>query len=153
MSARRTIAVSAFLLAFVAAGCGSVIGTRAPSTPEASPPVLAGFESTQRSEGGEVTVQATWAGTAAGAVFHIKLDTHSVDLDGLDMADAVLTNDRGEHLAATPWQAPRGGHHREGALTFSGDAATFFDGTRWIELTFTGVGSVPERVLRWELPA
>ena len=153
MSVPRTLAVSAFLFALIAAGCGSAVGLRASSSPVASPPVQAGFESTRRSEGGEVTIQATWAGTAAGAVFDIKLDTHSVDLDGLDLADAVLTNDRGEHLAATPWEAPRGGHHREGALSFSGDAATFFADTRWIELTVNGVGSVPERVLRWELPA
>ena len=47
--------------------------------------------------------------------------------------------------------ATKGGHHREGTLTFSGDASRFFAGAQWIELVLTGVGDVPERTLRWEI--
>jgi len=92
---------------------------------------------------------ASWSGPAAGATFDLKLDTHSVDLDALDLANAVLRNDRGETLAAQPWDAPKGGHHREGTLTFKGDASTFLAGARWIELTLAGIGDIPERTLRW----
>ena len=56
-------------------------------------------------------------------------------------------------LPAQPWAAPKGGHHREGALTFEGAAAPFFAGAKWIELVLPGVGDLPERTLRWELGA
>jgi hypothetical protein len=44
-----------------------------------------------------------------------------------------------------------GGHHRDGALTFDGDAAPFFAGSTWIELVLSGIGDIPERTLRWEI--
>lgn len=152
MSHART-QVGAALLALLVAGCGSAGTSVAPSPFEASPSAATGFEPIQRSEGGEVTVEVSWDGPAAGAAFDVMLDTHSVDLDGLDLSDAELTNDRGERLLAAPWDAPKGGHHREGRLSFVGDAATFLAGARWIELTIDGVGAMPERVLRWEAPA
>ena len=96
---------------------------------------------------------ATWPGPGAGAAFDITLDTHSVDLDALDLADAVLRNDRGETLTAIPWDAPNGGHHREGSLAFEGDVARFLGGADWIELVLTGIGDLPERTLRWEVGA
>lgn len=155
MSSPKRTAVAALLMSVVAIGCASAVGT-----PQVSPPAAAGEtsiatpagSSTQRNEGGGVTVDATWMRPAAGAVFDIKLDTHSVDLDALDLADTVLRNERGETLTARPWDAPRGGHHREGVLTFEGDAAGFFADARWIELVITGVGGLPERVLRWDVP-
>ena len=100
-----------------------------------------------------MTVVVDWAGAAAGAVFDVKLDTHSVDLDALDLSDAILRNDRGEALSAEPWAAPKGGHHREGALTFSGDSAPFFKGAKWVELVLSGVGDLAQRTLRWEVTA
>ena len=106
---------------------------------------------TRTSEGGQVTVVATWRGPAAGAVIDMALDTHTIDLDALDLANATLRNDRDETLAALPWAAPKGGHHREGALTFDGNAAEFLAGARWVELVLVGVGDLPERTLRWEL--
>lgn len=136
--------------AVLAAGCSSSSpgGSGAPAASGSAGP-SAGL--TQTSDGGQVTVVATWAGPAAGAVFDLALDTHSIDLDTLDLADAILRNDRGETLAAQPWTAPKGGHHREGTLAFDGDAASFLTGSRWIELVITGVGDLPERTLRWEL--
>lgn len=153
MSHRMILTVVAFLLVLVAAGCtGSAIsqGPADSATPSAA---QLGFDPTQRNESGEVTVEVTWTGPAAGAVFDVQLDTHSVDLDVLDLSDAVLMNDRGEKLAAIPWEAPKSGHHREGRLTFSGDAAAFLADSSRIELTIKGVGGVPERILRWEIPA
>lgn len=98
-----------------------------------------------------MTAVVDWAGPGAGAVFDVTLDTHSVDLDALDLSDAVLRNDRSETLPAQPWAAPKGGHHREGALTFDGDAAPFLDGAKWIELVLSGIGDLPERTFRWEI--
>jgi hypothetical protein len=152
MSHRMTL-VAAALLAVLVLGCGSTSTSPRPPASEPSSSAEIGFERTQTNESGEVTVEVTWDGPTAGAVFEVKLDTHSVDLDGLDLSQAELTNDRGESLVAAPWEAPKGGHHREGRLAFGGDAATFLADARWIELTIDGVGVVPERVLRWEIPS
>ena len=105
---------------------------------------------TRTSDGGQVTVVVDWAGPAGGAVFDVQLDTHSVDLDALDLSDAILRNDRGETMSAQPWAAPKGGHHREGSLAFDGATAEFLSGAKWIELVLAGVGDLPERTLRWE---
>lgn len=157
---RRLLLLSLALTAVVAA-CASAGSSASPpaagstplaagSTPLAPSPGGTASE-TQRSEGGQVTVEATWTGPKAGAVFDIKLDTHSVDLDALDLSNTVLRNDRGQTLTSEPWTAPRGGHHREGTLTFAGDPTSFFAGARSIEIVFTKIGDVPERTLRWEI--
>ena len=98
-----------------------------------------------------MTVKVEWAGPAAGAEFHVSMDTHAVDLDPLDLTDATLRNDRGGTLTARTWAAPRGGHHRQGYLSFDGDTAAFFAGAKWVELVMVGVGDLPERTLRWEV--
>jgi hypothetical protein len=123
------------------------------SGPAGSPEESASARSatTRSNDGGDVTVVADWADPADGAVFEVTLDTHSIDLDGLDLADAVLRNDRDETLSARPWAAPKGGHHRTGALSFGGDFDEFFAGARWVELVLAGVGDIPERTLRWEV--
>ncbi len=145
----RIVLVALVLVATVAA-CGGTTG------PSAGPVASGSFEplaasATQRSEGGQVTVVATWTGPTAGASFDVVLDTHTVDLDALDLADAILRNDRGETLTARPWAAPKGGHHREGALTFEGNAPEFFADATWMELVLVGVGDLPKRTLRWEV--
>lgn len=140
---------SVLALSLFATACTGTAGAPAPvSSGSASSPSVGG---TQTSDGGQVTVVATWNGPTAGATFDIKLDTHSVDLDALDLSNAVLRNDRGETLAARPWTAAEGGHHREGTLTFDGDASSFFAGAKWIELVIAGIGDIPERTLRWEI--
>lgn len=98
-----------------------------------------------------MTVSATWNGPQSGAVFEVALDTHSVGLDSLTLSDAVLRNDRGDSLAASPWSAPSGGHHRSGELAFSGDPTLFFGGAQSIELVLYNIGDSPETVLRWDL--
>lgn len=149
---RTALAIASLLLGLLAAGCGDTATLPTVSPAGSAPPSGVGFERVQRNEGGEVTVEVNWDGPAAGAVFNVTLDTHSVDLDALDLLDAVLANDRGETLAASPWEAPKGGHHREGRLAFGGNAVSFLADARWIELTIDGVGTVPHRVLRWEVP-
>lgn len=149
---------TAFLVATIVllAACSS----STPATPGSSASETTGSGSTapatgttQTSDGGQVTVVVDWAGPAEGAVFGVTLDTHSVDLDVLDLSDAILRNDRGETLPAEPWAAPKGGHHRAGALTFRGDTTAFFTGANWVELVLSGVGDLPERTLRWEVTA
>lgn len=112
-----------------------------------------GSEATKTSDGGEVTVVATWRGATAGTTFEVKLDTHSTDLDQLDLADAALRNDRGEVLNSTGWDASKGGHHRAGILSFAGNADQFLSGAKWIELVLRGIGDIPERILRWDIAA
>lgn len=146
----RTVLIGLIVAASLAA-CSSVASS--PGIPAASGPSVSGSSAsaTRTSEGGQATVVATWNGPTAGAAIDVALDTHSVDLDALDLADAILRNDRGETLTARPWAAPKGGHHREGVLTFDGNAPEFFAGARWMELVLVGVGDLPERTLRWEV--
>lgn len=146
------LAATIVLLAACSPSTPANPGPTASASTEAGSTVWAA-QTTQRSEGGQVTVVVDWTGPAAGAVFEVQLDTHSVDLDALDLADAILRNDRGETLSAQPWAAPKGGHHREGALSFAGDTASFLSGAKWVELILSGVGDLPRRTLRWELPA
>lgn len=154
---RRRMAVAIALAAFSASACSGSPATQAgnPTATAMTTTSQAGGPSgaTQTSDGGQVTVVASWGGPSSGAVFDLKLDTHSVDLDALDLSDAQLRNDRGQTLSGASWAAPKGGHHREGALTFEGDAAGFLSGASWIELVIRGVGDVAERTLRWEVAA
>jgi len=129
----------------VIAGCSTA------GPPSAGAPVDTVAQGTRTSEGGEVTAAVTWKGPAAGALFSVQLDTHSLDLDGLDLADAILRNDRGETMAARPWTAPKDGHHRTGELAFAGDSSGFFVSARWIEVVLPNVGGLPERVLHWDV--
>jgi hypothetical protein len=94
----------------------------------------------QVSDGGQVVVTVGWPGPAGGAVFDLKLDTHSINLDAVD---------RGDQVEGAAWAAPSGGHHRQGRLTFV-VGPEFFASTRWIELVLFNVGQLPERRLRWE---
>lgn len=142
--------VALALLVGAAAGCAAG-PTSVPANGADVPSPAATDSGTQRDEGGAVTVEATWSGPGAGATFDLTLDTHSVDLDPLDLSDATLRNDQGVTLVAQPWTAPKGGHHRRGVLSFEGDEALFLDGARWMELVLVSVGDTPERVLRWEL--
>lgn len=148
MNVSRALPGLLVAIAVALAACSSA--TPSASAPSAPPASTSGGQA-RTSEGGQVTVVASWGGPSAGAAFDVTLDTHSVDLDALDLADATLRNDRGETMTARPWAAPKGGHHREGSLTFDGDGSAFFAGASWIELVITGVGDLPERTLRWEV--
>lgn len=163
MNRLRAVLVLVVTALFLVA-CSSTPGAAAPTgsppdaaaptgSPPAAPDGSPAAGQSRTSDGGQVTVVVDWAGPAAGAVFDVTLDTHSVDLDALDLGDALLRNDRGETMGARPWTAPKGGHHREGTLAFDGDATVFLAGAEWVELVLTGIGDLPERTLRWEIPS
>ena len=142
----RFVALIGTVLAgtIVLAACGAAATSTA----------LATGGATQRSEGGQVTVEVTWSGGEVGPVFQVVMDTHAVDLDGYDLRQlAALRTGDGREARPGGWDAPKGGHHREGTLTFP---ATFADGSPTIgpsigtvELVIRDVAGVPERTFRW----
>ncbi len=139
-----TLLVALLTTTVVLAACGKT----------ATPATAAGGAATQRNEGGQVTVDVTWGGAATGPSFRVALDTHAVELDGYDLRQlAVLRTAQGREVRPSGWDAPKGGHHREGTLTFPATAA---DGSPMIgpatgilELVIRDVAGVPERVFRW----
>ncbi|MHB8959758.1 MAG: hypothetical protein ACYDAN_09050 [Candidatus Limnocylindrales bacterium] len=143
------------LAACTSSGASAAGGGSSPAASPASSGVAgsAASQAQQVSEANGVTVMATWGGTTAGGAFDVALDTHSGSLDDIDLATAILRNDRGEKLVGASWSAPAGGHHRAGRLTFTGDAASVVKGAAWVELVLPNVGGVPERVLRWTVGA
>ena len=108
MTVQRAILAS---IVFLVAACSSSAppdsAARSTSVGASSPAPTtqsadASSQQTQTSDGGQVTVVVDWAGPASGAAFEVTLDTHSVDLDALDLTDATLQNDRGEMLTPVP---------------------------------------------------
>lgn len=84
--------------------------------------------------------------------FEVAMSTHSVDLSMDLMTLATLTTDTG--LSATPvvWDAPRGGHHVGGTLSFpvGANGKSLLEGTKKLTLTIRDVDA-PERIFIWEL--
>lgn len=121
----------------------------------ASDPVPATTYATLEDNQGQVTVVVkplNLDNPAATLDFEITLDTHSIDLS-LDLAAlASLTTDDGRQVVATGWDAPQGGHHVSGVLSFPVlvDGAALLDETTRLTLTLRDV-DVPERVFTWEL--
>jgi hypothetical protein len=101
-----------------------------------------------------VTVKVSWQGPNAGPIFDVVLDTHAVDLDGYDLRQlAVLRLDGEREVQPIGWDAPKGGHHRQGTLSFpaaaAGGSPLLSPSTRTVELVIRDVAGVPERVFRW----
>ena len=153
LSSLRKMAVSGLSLALVVllVACGG-----SPPAPTASVPGegTAMRAATQTSESGAVTVKATWAGRDAGPVFTVAMDTHSVDLNDFDLRQLALLRANDEPVQPIAWDAPKSGHHREGALTFP---SVTVDGkpvlgpdVRSVELVIRDVAGIPERVFRWD---
>jgi hypothetical protein len=83
--------------------------------------------------------------------FQISLDTHSVDLS-MDLAAlATLTTNKGVTVPALAWDAPLGGHHVSGTLSFpaEADGTSVLDGAGTITLRLVEVDAA-ERVFIWE---
>jgi hypothetical protein len=111
---------------------------------------------TQTSEAGQVTVAVTWDRRESAPVFRVALDTHSVNLDAVDLSQAaVLRTDKGVEVRPSGWDAPKGGHHRSGSLTFPSitpaGTPVLGEDTRSLELVIRDVAGVPERRFDWTL--
>lgn len=145
MSARALAGTLA--LALLASSCAGIAGG-APVTPAGAS--AAGALGERSHEDGSVTVVAAWVDGAPAV--RVTLDTHSVDLDGFDLRRlARVRLDGGEWTAPSAWDAPAGGHHRSGTLTFASLGREAIAAARVIELELRDV-AVPSHVLRWERP-
>jgi hypothetical protein len=130
----------------------------APTTPQAitAPAANLSAGATQTNEAGQVTIAATLQSSGAPLAFDVTMNTHAVDLDGYDLKQlAVLRIDSRREVRPASWEAPRGGHHRSGTLTFPAAGADgtpmIAAGTHTIELIIRNVAGVPERSFRWTL--
>lgn len=132
-------------------GVGLVLGAYIVTGTERDVP--AGAVSWENGEGA-VTVTVSWDGVAAGPVFDISLNTHSVDLDQYDLTDlAVLRTGSGTEIRPLTWDAPKGGHHRSGQLTFPetiDGMPTVSHGTPSFALIIRDIDGVAERVFDWK---
>jgi len=83
--------------------------------------------------------------------FQVSLNTHSVDLSMNLASLATLTTDPGHSVQALLWEAPRGGHHVQGKLSFPADAdgAPLLEGAHKLTITLKNL-DVPERIFVWE---
>lgn len=121
----------------------------------ANDPVPATTYATLEDKQGQVTVLVkplNLDNPAETLDFEVTLDTHSIDLS-LDLAAlASLTTDDGRQVGAAGWDAPQGGHHVSGVLSFPVlvDGVTLLDETTHLTLTLRDV-DVPERVFTWNL--
>jgi len=148
----------AILLVTIAVLVRVGVGVWSSFTPALSPSPAAPVASTpggaiQTNEGGQVTIKATWIGASAGTVFDVVMDTHAVDLDGYDLTRLAVLRVNGREVQPSSWDAPKGGHHRKGTLSFPATASDGKPlselGTRTIELIIRDVADVPERIFRW----
>ncbi|MBI2860218.1 MAG: hypothetical protein HYX91_01770 [Chloroflexi bacterium] len=145
------------LISLVVLGCSS--GYKPGGLPPASLP--AGPSSSfpgptngriQSNAEGEVTLDIEWLGVDGDKlVFGVAMNTHSVDLDALDMKKlAVLRDSAGNEYQPVAWDAPKGGHHRSGILAFSADAMKQ-EGTKYLEMAVRDVAEIKSRVFQWKL--
>ncbi len=111
----------------------------------------------QTVEGNGVSLTLTWQGRGEGEkgpVFSVSMDTHSGNLDGYNLTRlAVLRTGSGQEVTPSSWDAPSGGHHRKGTLTFP---STGPDGKPLlgtvngpVSVIIKDVAGVGERVFTW----
>jgi hypothetical protein len=84
--------------------------------------------------------------------FDVGLNTHSVDLS-MDLAPlATLEADNGLGVRAVLWDAPRGGHHVSGVLSFPTrtEGVSLLEGASRLTLKILDVDA-PERTFTWSL--
>jgi hypothetical protein len=102
----------------------------------------------QTVEGGAVAITLTPLG---GARFSVVMDTHSVALDGYDLAAlATLADARGNRVAPFSWEKSGASHHITGTLAFpaAGERGPL-DLKGPVTVTIATVGGV-DRTFRWE---
>lgn len=108
-----------------------------------------GFDA-QTSDENRVRVDVKPITLAAGrpAVFEVRLNTHSVELD-YDLTKLCLLRDNeGKTYKALNWKgSPPGGHHRKGVLEFPELQGTL----QSIKLIIKDIAGVSERSFEWEI--
>lgn len=135
-------------VALITAACGASVAS-APVPASAAVPKSESNLAEQTSEAGAVTIAVSWLRADVPSA-SVVMDTHSVDLDGFDLKElARVRLDGGVWVAPSRWDAPTGGHHRTGTLTFASLGRAAFDAAKVIELEVRDVAS-PSRLLRWE---
>jgi hypothetical protein len=84
--------------------------------------------------------------------FYIAMNTHSVNLDTDLVKNTFLTTDSGLSISPVRWDAPSGGHHISGTLSFAPTLGNkvVLEGATKFTLTIRNV-DVRERVFTWEL--
>lgn len=115
----------------------------------------AGNEMTRIDQQGMVSVEVTPINLGMPGdtlIFEVFMNTHSVDLS-MDLAQlATLTTDSGLVIPASMWDAPRGGHHVSGKLTFPAikDGAPIFNEVTSFTLQIRNVDA-DLRTFEWDL--
>jgi hypothetical protein len=131
----------------------------APASPQgaAAAPTPATLERSAAAGAVTVTVLPLNLGAATGGTldFQVKLETHTVQLDQDLAAISVLRTPSGSEVGSTAWDAPSGGHHIQGTLSFPATdatgAAVAAPGAGTLTLIFRGLAGVAERTFAWDL--
>lgn len=131
------------------------VSTSTAAAPSSAIDAKASADLTRSDQQGSVTVDITplnLSNPSDKLEFDVALNTHSGDLS-MDLATlATLTTDTGITVQATLWDAPRGGHHVEGKLTFPAlkDGKSILDGASKLTLTIINVDAA-SRLFEWQL--
>lgn len=153
--------VLALGLALTACGSSQQPDTSNPPTaigqsPTTQAPQQTGSQDLTRSDSqGAVTVDVkpvNLSDPGKTLAFEIGMNTHSIDLS-IDLATlATLTTDNGRTVQATVWDAPQGGHHVSGTLSFpaSLDGKPVLDGATKLTLIIKDLDAA-ERDFSWDL--
>src|SRR5512143_1338313 len=127
----------------------------APTMP-ATAAAPSGDDLTRVDEQGMVVVEVTpedFKAASSRLEFEVAMNTHSVDLS-MDLSQlATLTTDTGVSVQANGWDAPGGGHHVSGKLSFPAtkDGKSVLEGATKVTLTIVSVDA-PSRTFEWQLP-
>lgn len=107
---------------------------------------------TQEKAAGEVTVVATFknpesAGGKDDLVFHVKFDTHTVDLDKYNIEKGVILKDDNDMVYKPSSVKPSGsGHHREADVSFKNPGKV-----KYLKLAIKALAGVKETEFKWEI--
>lgn len=138
--------------AAVEADAAQAVQQPSASAAEAAAPPLT---ETLVDEQGAVSVAVTPLNVDQGGAtldFEVAMNTHSVDLS-MDLAGlATLATDAGQTVAAIAWDAPQGGHHVSGVLSFPAGAEgkDLLAGATQLTLSLRDVDAA-ERTFTWNL--